>query len=300
MKIIIISAFYAGKKILEYLVKKNINPKLVITLPKKEAENRSGYVDMGDFCKEKKIPFKEVLDLNSVSSIKKLKEINPDLILSLGWPRILKKEFLDIPIWGCVGTHVSPLPKYRGSASVNWAIINDEKEWAVTIFKLEEGLDDGDIYYQKPMKISYTDTVKTINDKAIELIKPCLLELILKLDNKEEITLKKQDESKATFTNRRKPEDGQIDWNKSSYEIYNWVRALTKPYPGAFTYYNSAKIIIWKVAEMKEELPTNCDNGTIVDIENDQIIVKSGKGLVKIIDYEKENEKVFKKGEIFL
>jgi methionyl-tRNA formyltransferase len=174
-----------------------------------------------------------------------IKNFNPDFILVIGWYFMIPKEIRDIPKLGCAGMHASLLPKYRGGAPINWAIINGESRSGISFFYFEEGVDTGDIIGQKEYQITLRDTCQTVYDKAVRAAGELIKEYIPLIRDGQAPKIK-QDQSKATIFPQRKPEDGEIDWNKSAFEIYNWIRAQTQPYPGAFTYRKGEKLLIWE------------------------------------------------------
>ena len=142
------------------------------------------------------------------------------------------------------GIHALLLPDYSGGAPLVWAIINGEKKTGVTFFYFDEGVDSGDIIAQEEIDIYENDTIKTLYEKA-ELTGKNILIKYLPLLAVNQAPRIKQDESKRRIFPQRKPSDGEIDWNWESKRIKNFIRAQTKPYPGAFTLINNKKIIIW-------------------------------------------------------
>jgi methionyl-tRNA formyltransferase len=190
---------------------------------------------------------------------------------------------------GCVGIHASLLPKYRGGAPINWAIINGEKMSGVSLFYLGDGVDNGDIISKKRFPISDTDSCREVYDKAtrasIEILKVTLPKLAAGTANRIP-----QNESEATCFPQRNPNDGRIDWRWRGRTIYNFIRAQTKPYPGAFTYLRDEKITIWqgqltgrhhKELKPGEVIPGR--NGT----KGSHVVCGDG-AVMKVIDMERE------------
>jgi methionyl-tRNA formyltransferase/UDP-4-amino-4-deoxy-L-arabinose formyltransferase/UDP-glucuronic acid dehydrogenase (UDP-4-keto-hexauronic acid decarboxylating) len=172
-----------------------------------------------------------------------VRSINPDLICVASWSYIIPPEMLELPTIGTIGFHYSMLPERRGGAPLNWAIIDGLKETGITLFYMDEGIDSGDIIAQRAFSIDENDTVKELLDK-IEVIAPDLLaENIGGIENGTANRVR-QDESLATYTTRRRPEDGEIDWSKTEREIYDFVRALAPPYPCAFTTVGNRKLVV--------------------------------------------------------
>ena len=169
--------------------------------------------------------------------------MKPDFALAIGWYYMIPNSFLEICNKGGAGIHASLLPKYRGNAPLVWAIINGEKETGVSFFYFAEGVDEGDIIGQEKFEISESDTIKEVLEKTTIASKKVLLDKLSEIANGTN-TPTKQDHSKATLYPKRSPEDGEIDWSKSPKEINNFIRAQTKPYPGAFTIINGKKVKI--------------------------------------------------------
>ena len=170
--------------------------------------------------------------------------LNPDFVLVIGWYYMLPKKICSFPKKGIAGIHASLLPKYRGNAPLVWAIINGEKETGISLFYFDEGVDTGDIIGQKTFSIHQSDTISDVLIKTTEASKQILLEQLPKIESNK-VKRIRQNHSKATIFPKRTPEDGKINWNWDKTKIENFIRAQTKPYPGAFTYVGGKKVIIW-------------------------------------------------------
>ena len=172
-------------------------------------------------------------DVNEEACIKFIKKCAPDIIIQSGWSQKFGKELLGIPKYACIGQHPSPLPKGRGAACVNWAIITGEREWGNSFFRMEEMYDTGPVYAQERFTIELYDDVKSVYDKAadssVRILRTCLNQWINGVF--EETS---QNDLIATHYPRRKPSDGKFDFGQGHLEIYNQIRGQTKPYPGAF------------------------------------------------------------------
>jgi methionyl-tRNA formyltransferase len=173
-----------------------------------------------------------------------LRELQPDLVLVSGWYHLIPQTMLSIPRLGCIGFHPSLLPKYRGGAPVNWAIINGERETGMSMFYFDNGVDSGDVIGQAQVSIDDRDTIATLYEKINRATLVLIRKMVPKLKDGSAPRLK-QDESQATYFPQRSPEDGLIDWGRPAATIYDWVRAQTTPYPGAYTYLDNQKLVIW-------------------------------------------------------
>ncbi len=224
----------------------------------------------------------------------RIEAMKPDYLFSFYFREMLKPEILAIPVKGALNLHGSLLPKYRGRVPLNWAIINGEKETGVTLHYMTAKADAGDIVAQKKVAIADCDTAKTVFDKAVaaagELLKETLP--LLKAGKAPRVA---QDESKATKFGGRKPADGEIDWSKTAKDVRNLVRAVTRPYPGAFSYIGGdRKCFIWSAS--LADNPGHAAPGTVISAS--PLVVACGEGAVKIESAQLENG-IFQTGEQF-
>jgi methionyl-tRNA formyltransferase len=202
------------------------------------------YVDFNALAKQNQIEA-VFFDRSAAAHFEqRVKEISPDLIIVAGWHYIIKSETLNIPRLGTVGLHSSLLPKYRGGSPLVWQLINGEKESGVSLFYIEDGIDTGDIIGQERFFVNETDTIKDA------LLKSQQAGLYL-LDKYVPQLLKgtaprvKQNEKEVFYVKQRTPLDGEINWDDTPQNIKNFIKAQTKPYPGAFTIINNKKVYIW-------------------------------------------------------
>ena len=177
-----------------------------------------------------------VKNINKINHKKFFYNTKPDLFIVAGYPQIFKKKIYNIPKIMTINLHGGPLPKYRGGSPLNWQIINQEKKIGISIIKVNKGIDTGDIINQKKFKFSKKDTIKTVHKKANKLFSSMLIKILKALD-KNKVTLFKQKENGAKYWKQRKDSDGLLDFKKkTAKETDHFVRALTKPYPGAWIY----------------------------------------------------------------
>ena len=193
-----------------------------------------------------------------------------------------------------VNFHGSLLPKYRGRTPNVWSIINNEQKSGITAHLIDDGCDTGDIIEQIEIEISKTDTGASILNKFNEKYFPLVQNVIDKIENNT-ISFKPQDHSKATYFGKRTPEDGLIDWNWHKERIFNWVRALSNPYPGAFSFMNGTKIIIDQVSFSDIGFNDDFENGTI--LQTYPLTVKCPNGVIQI-DTLREKHANFEIGQI--
>lgn len=222
--------------------------------------------------------------------IKKIKEINPDLIVVVAYGKILPKEIIDIPKYGIINVHSSLLPKYRGASPIHSAILNGDMESGVSIMYIEEGLDSGDVILQESCDILENDTLGTLHDKLKDL-GAIVLEKALKLIEEGKVEATKQDESLATFVKPITKEQTKIDWNNTKEVIFNQIRGLN-PFPAAHTFNEkNENIKIYKTEKLDREYEGK--NGQIVDIINKKgPVVKVKNGALVLLEVKFQGKKL--------
>lgn len=290
MNIIIIGPTLLTKACIEEIAK-NHKILALFTLDEISGSKKCRYTSF--FCQAQKYNFKlyQVKKINTSETISLIKSLNPDLIIEAGWSEIIPKEILEIPKKKTIGIHGAILPNIKGGASLNWALIRGEKEWGVTLYYLAEKIDQGDIIGIKKISITLEDDIETLHNKS-DLASVELLKQYLPLIERDAAPRIPQDPSKGIKLPQRKPEDGKIDWNKNTLEIYNWIRAQTHPFPGAFTFLEKKKkIYIWK-ASYKEYIEKEFKSGQITQINKEGIKVKTSNNsiLIKRLNFENEPE----------
>ena len=247
------------------------------------------YNPIKEFALKKNIKIYQPLNFKDDEILKTLKEINPDLIVVVAYGKILPKEVLDIPKYGVINVHSSLLPKYRGAAPINAAIINGEKESGVSVMKVVEELDAGPVILSEKVAIDDMDNFLSLHDKLKNIGAKILMEACeLIFENKANAI--PQDESKATFVKPFKKEDGKIDWNNDRRKIFNMVRGMS-PLPCAYTFLNEKLFKIYEVEEYDKNYFGV--NGEIVDfIKGKGVVVKVEDGAVILKSVKPENKKV--------
>lgn len=241
---------------------------LLITLKDNKAKDKSGRIYLDEIAAKHNVPLLKINNVNDKEVIETLIKYGIDWLFIIGWSQIARSELLNTPKKGCIGMHPTLLPVGRGRAAIPWAIIKGLDKTGVTMFKLDEGVDTGDIITQGEItldnEITATELYDKVNRMHTQLIRDKWVDIIS--DN---IKPTKQDEKLATEWPGRKPEDGQITRNMTMDEAHTLVRATTHPYPGAFFVTNDSKIIIWNA--IKNKL-----NGDI----------KLKDGYLQLVDYE--------------
>lgn len=218
-------------------------------------------------------------DINHPMWVKRIKDLNPDIIFSFYYRSMVKQTILDMPKAGCLNLHGSLLPAYRGRCPTNWVLVNGEKESGVTLHYMTAKPDDGDIVAQQRVPISDDDTGKSLFDKLTNAASG-MLDAVLPQIKKGKATRSKQNQSKASYFGGRRPEDGYIDWARTASQVRNLVRAVTRPYPGAFSYIGDRKTMFWAMSEVASGKGKKMKPGTVISI--DPLVIACGKGAVKV------------------
>jgi len=231
-------------------------------------------------------------DMPPAAVLAALKKYKADIFVVISYGKLLSSEALSLPGLYSIGLHASLLPKYRGASPINWAILNGEEKTGVTVFKLSEKMDAGEIMLKKDAEILDSDNAETLSEK-LSNIGANLLVSAADLIEEGKARFIKQDESEATFTPKLKKEDGRIEWNKPAAEIHNKVRAFYG-WPGSFSRLKGGVIKIW--ASEVCGLPAQADPrpGQIAEIDNDGIVVACGKGALRIKELQAEGGKRMK------
>ena len=231
---------------------------------------------------------------NNEEFINELKALKPDVICVVAYGKILPKEILDIPPYGCINVHASLLPQYRGAAPVQWAVLNGDKTTGVTTMYMDVGMDTGDMILKEEVQIGEDETTGELWDR-LKTIGGKLLVETLKQIEKGTAPREKQGED-FTVAPMLSKDMAKIDWNKSAKEIKNLVRGLN-PIMGAYTFLNDKKIKFWKVKvagedEIYAENLGFLTNGTvIVSDPKDGIFIKCKEGILKVLEIQGENAK---------
>lgn len=220
-------------------------------------------------------------------AVEVLKGYGAELFVVAAFGQILSKEILDMPKYGCVNIHASLLPKYRGAAPIQWAILDGEKETGVTIMQMNEGLDTGDMLTKVIVPIEDTDTGESLFDKLAEAGAKLLIETIPQIESGE-VTPQPQDDSLSTYAKMIKKEMGLIDWKKEAVVLERLVRGMNS-WPSAYTHFNGKTLKVW---ESEVEMGNHdAAPGTVVEVTKNSIKVQTGQDLLVLKQIQLEGKK---------
>jgi len=219
------------------------------------------------------IPSFEVENLNAPDALMHVRKLGADLAVFAGFSQIARKAFLDLFPRGCVNLHAGKLPEYRGSSPLNWALINGEQEFALSIIQVDEGVDTGDVLGEQTFPIGPNDTIADLH-RISNTAFPSLLVKVLSQMRDGSCIQRPQPFAGARYFPMRFPDDGLILWDlQSAKEIHNRIRALTIPYPGAFSFYGSRKVTLFS-SELSEP-PFIGEPGRIYRIRGEEVLVSA-------------------------
>ena len=238
-------------------------------------------------CQRKGIPVLQPLKMKDPAFLDALRQWTPDVIAVTAYGRILPPAILTLPPRGCINVHGSLLPKYRGAGPIQWAVIRGEQQTGITTMFMAEGMDTGDMLLQETVEIRADDTAGTLAPRLAEVGGRLLVETLRRLEAGT-LTPQPQDDAQATMAPLLKKEDGVVDWTLSAMEIANRVRGLS-PWPGAYTYVNGERWVLWHVA-VGEEV-SGAAPGTVTKVSKDRVEVATGEGTIQLIDIQPSNSR---------
>ena len=291
-KIVMCGCLESGVNMVDHLISHGITISYFVSLNSEQAKkhNISGYHSFEDLSKKYNIPiyYPHDYSLENPNDVDFFQKNHFDLLILGGWNRLIPKNILDTLKIGGLGIHGSSefLPKGRGRATVNWSLIENKKRFILHLFLLTQNVDDGDVLDYRIFDINEWDTCRTLYYKFSMMAKKMLQEQIPKIM---ENNFKKNPQGKdPSFYVKRNADDGMINWSSTVSEIYNFIRALTKPYPGAFTYNKNKKIYFWKSQPFDTRIIfPNAKKGEIVEkFSTGDFVVNCNSGLLLITEYD--------------
>jgi len=290
MRVIVFGYSEVGYVCLEELLAQGAQVVAVVT-----HEDRPGeeiwWRSVADLARQQGIPVHFPADVNAPEFVALLREYAPDLIFSFYFRNLLSPEILALPPHGGLNLHGSLLPKYRGRAPVNWVLVNGETETGVTLHYMVPRADAGDIVAQRRVPIAFEDTAWTLYRKITAAAREVIRET-WPLLREGRAPRWPQDLSQGSYFGRRTPEDGRIHWNWPAVRIYNLIRAVTHPYPGAFTFLQGRKLFIWWAQPLEEAGGRREPPGTITHVapEGPQVAAGEGALLLRRVQFAGEEE----------
>lgn len=274
---------------LEAIIEAGHEVVLAVTQPDKP-KGRSGslqFPPVKECAIAHNIPVFQPVKIREQKNIDELKKYDPDIIIVVAFGQIVSKDILDMPRYGCVNVHASLLPKYRGAAPIQWAVINGDEITGVTTQRMDVGVDTGDIIETAQLRIAEDETGGSLFDKLAMVGAKLCVSTMEKIE-KGEATYTPQKEEEATHTKKIEKELGNVDWSKSAKEIECLIRGLN-PWPSAYTHLNGKNLKLWQAGVVDEN--SALKPGTIVKVTKNEILVQTGAGMLSLLEVQLEGKK---------
>jgi len=227
------------------------------------------------------VPLIRTTDINAAETVERLRDLDPDLCICPAGSQILDSRVLDVPTRGFVGFHSSELPRGRGGAPVNWSLIDGVDRIWLSLYEYTPAVDAGDILAQRAVPVEPRDDVDTVFQALT--IQACeLLETVKEPLERDTLDSRPQSLAEATYRPRRQPQDGLIDWERAPDAQYDWVRALTKPYPGAYTFFDGHTVIVWRGEPVDRPTGDATPGEVLAVVPGEGVVVRTGDGAFRV------------------
>jgi methionyl-tRNA formyltransferase len=284
MRTVWVSFDMIGRDCLEAAAEAGADIVGVVTLPGPVDPNRAGQCSFEDVAARHGAALVETTDVNSEATLAAVRALEPELIFVVGWSQLVREPFIALAAEGVFGMHPTLLPRHRGRAPIPWAILTGLARTGVTLFEIVDATaDSGAIVGQTVVEIDPDETATTlferIADAHVELIREYVPRLLARAAPRVA-----QDPRRASTWPKRSPADGIIDWETRAPYLYDWVRAQTRPYPGAFTFLGDEKIVVWRASPV--DLEEGAPAGTIVATRPEGPVVACGEGALVLEEVE--------------
>lgn len=292
MKIIFMGTPDFAKESLEAVYNEGYEILAVVTNPDRPKGRGMKMVEspVKEFAKEKNLKIYQPEKVKkNIEFIKEIKSLNPDIICVVAYGKILPKELLEIPKYGCINVHGSLLPKYRGAAPIQWAVLNGEEETGVTTMYMDEGMDTGDMILKEKVTIGENETTGELWNRLSKIGGELLVKTLKEIE--EGTAPREKQGNDFTIAPMLDKKMAKIDWkNKSAIEIKNLVRGLN-PIMGAYSFLNGKKIKFWNVAIATiNKNVENLKNGTVIASDDKEgLLIKAKDGIIKVLEIQGEN-----------
>lgn len=283
MKVIFMGTPEFSVGTLEALIEAGHEVALAVTQPDKP-KGRGGkmqYTPVKEAALKHGIPVFQPKKVREPECVEELKRYNADIIVVIAFGQILPKEILEMTPFGCVNVHASLLPKYRGAAPIQWAVIDGEEVSGVTTMQMDEGLDTGDMLLKTEIRLDEKETGGSLHDKLAAAGAELCVRTLKGLEEKT-VVPKPQGESPTAYARMLDKKLGNIDWSRDAESIERLVRGLN-PWPSAYTNWDGKVMKIWEARAEKRAAETGGVPGTVISVEKDGFCVETGDGVLKVL-----------------
>ncbi len=286
-----------GVPALRALVDRGYRVEGAVTLAPALAAGRSGAADYRSLCRDLGVPLLEVGDVNGPDGLSALASLDLDLAFVIGWTQLVRAPARGLVRLGLIGAHASLLPEGRGRAPVNWALLRGRSRTGNTLLWLDDAVDGGDVIDQTVIPIGPYDTCATLYERVAESNRDMILRALPRLLRGERPG-RPQPAVASPPLPRRRPQDGRLDWSASSGEVYDMVRALTRPYPGAFSFLDGRRWLVWRCALLPGDGAGGARPGEVLGPLCSPVpeacgqVVRCGRGQVALLELEGDGERL--------
>ena len=290
MKIVFMGTPDLAAEVLDTMMKSGCEVTLAVTQPDRPKGRGRGVIKtpVHECADRWGIPVFSPVKVKAPEAVQRLRDEAPDLIVVAAFGQILSREILELPRYGCVNVHASLLPKYRGAAPIQWAVIDGEEKSGVTIMQMDVGLDTGDILLQEEIPLAADETGESLYNKMAKLGGELLVKALPMIEEGT-LTPVKQDDSVSSYASMLKKEMGNIDWTMPAVQIERLVRGLNS-WPGAYTFMNGKMLKIWG-AELADGSLSGGEPGTVTGTDKSAIYVSCGEGALALTEVQYEGKK---------
>jgi len=292
MKLVFMGTPDFAATILKGLIESRHEIIAVVTQPdkKKGREQQLSCSPVKELALQHNLTIYQPVKVREQEFLDQMNALNPDAIIVAAFGQILPKALLDIPKYGCINVHASLLPKYRGAAPIQYAILDGESETGISIMYMDTGIDTGDVILQERLPIAPDETGGSLFDKMADLGSRLLLEALEQIEKGTAVRIK-QDDDKATYVKMITKEMGRMDFTLPAIRLERMVRGLD-PWPSAYTFLDGKTLKIWKAGvEEDDEATASAKPGEIIELRKDAIVVKTGEGKLVIKELQLEGKK---------
>lgn len=239
-------------------------------------------------AEEHGIPVLQPEKVKAPESVEELRALKPDIILVAAFGQIVSKDILDIPKYGCINVHASLLPEYRGAAPIQWAILDGKELTGVTIMRMDEGIDTGDMISSVEIPITEEETGGSLHDKLAAAGGPLLLSAIKKIEEGTAVYTP-QDHEKHTYAKMLRKELGRLDFTEDAAKLERYIRGLN-PWPSAYTYKDGKTIKFWSASVSYDKFDA-CPCGTLVSVADGMLWIMTGNGILQVKELQPEGKR---------
>lgn len=281
MRTVVVGNRKLARHLLRHLLREEWDVVGVLTPKGEMAAKQANFASVRDIVESTSCQLHETGDINADETVEWLNGISPDICICGGWSQIIDKRILTVPTQGFLGLHASRLPEGRGGAPVNWSLIGGAEEVWISLFYYGQNVDAGEIVAQGSVSVEFRDDIATVFDalaaEACQLVSSIRDEL-----ERNNVESEPQSLTEASYRPRRQPQDGLINWRRDPATQYDWIRAQTEPYPGAYTFYCGKQVIIWQ-GEPIERPTGEAEFGEVLAVvDGEGIDVRTGGGVIRL------------------